>query len=278
MRIFNPDPAILQALGGSEIEVVVGVVNNDIPALGKNPAAAKEWVQTNILAHSNVKFKYIGVGNEISPLDGVLGPFVGPAIENIQTAVSAAGLGIKVSTVLSQEILGESYPPSKATFRSDAGPFLNPIINLLKKYNSPFLVNIYPYFAYSSDPQHIRLDYALFNSTTLVHDGTYTYQNMFDAILDAVYVSLEKAGAPNVRVVVTESGWPSSGGTSTTIDTARAYNSVLISHVTAGTPRRIGPIETYVFDLFDEDQKSPEIEKHWGLFLPNKQQKYPFTF
>ncbi|XP_073316742.1 glucan endo-1,3-beta-glucosidase-like [Primulina huaijiensis] len=280
VRIYNPNPNILQALSGSKISVMVGIPNEDIPAIGKNPAVAQEWVQNNIRRFPGVSFKYIVVGNEIDPLDPAhagIAPYIAPAMENVYSAVSGT---IKVSTAISTGLLGQSYPPSAGAFKAEIAGFIGPIINFLKTHNSPLLANIYTFLSYAGDPSHVSLEYALFTSpSAVVIDGPYTYQNLFVSILDAINVALEKYGAQNVDIVVSETGWPTAGGPATTVENARIYNNNLVNHVRGGTPRRPGKyIEAYIFDLIDEDQKSPEFEKHWGVFYPNKQPKYQISF
>ncbi|XP_073047463.1 glucan endo-1,3-beta-glucosidase, basic isoform-like [Primulina eburnea] len=282
VRIYNPNPQVLEALKGSNVSVMVGVENENIISIAHDPNLANSWVQNNVLKYPNVNFRYIAVGNEIAP-DGAgssIAPYLAPAMQNVYNALTAAGLGqtIKVSTALSMGVLASSYPPSQGSFKDPS--FINPIVAFLSEIQSPFLVNVYPYFAYISDPADIDLDYAIFTSPgAVVKDGAYEYQNLFSAMVDAVHAALEHAGAPNVEVVVSETGWPSAGGTATTIDNAKSYNSNLLKMVKNGTPRKPGkPLETYIFDLIDENEKEPETENHWGIFLPDKQPKYPLSF
>uniref|UniRef100_A0A2N9J1S2 glucan endo-1,3-beta-D-glucosidase n=1 Tax=Fagus sylvatica TaxID=28930 RepID=A0A2N9J1S2_FAGSY len=252
MRLYGQNQDALQALRGTNIELMLGVPDEELQNIASSQDYANTWIRNNVQNYGDVKFRYIAVGNEIRP-DGPYAQFLFSAMQNIQTAIYNAGLGrknIKVSTPIYQAALAESYPPSKGSF------------------------------TYIGNTKYIRLEYALFTSpSVVVQDGQLGYQNIFYAILDAFYSALEKANGGSLNIVVSETGWPFQGGQETSFEYASTYNSNLIRHVMGGTPKRpAGPIETYMFAMFNENEKNPDYEKNWGLFYPNKQPKYQIKF
>uniref|UniRef100_A0A0E0JTG9 Beta-1,3-glucanase n=1 Tax=Oryza punctata TaxID=4537 RepID=A0A0E0JTG9_ORYPU len=274
MRIYFPRNDILQALSGSNIALTMDVGNDQLGSLASDPSAAAAFVQNNIQAFPGVNFRYITVGNEVSGGDtqNIL-----PAMQNMNSALSAAGLGnIKVSTSVSQGVTA-GFPPSAGMFSAS---HMGPIAQYLASTGAPLLANVYPYFAYVDNQAQIDINYALFTSPgTVVQDGGNAYQNLFDALVDTFYSALESAGAGSVPIVVSESGWPSDGGTAASASNAQTYNQNLINHVGQGTPKRPGRIETYIFAMFNENQKGgAETEKHFGLFNPDQSPAYSINF
>ncbi|KAM3335723.1 hypothetical protein ACQJBY_029932 [Aegilops geniculata] len=279
MRIYSVQLQALRALRGSGISLMLGTTNNDVAVLAGSRSAATSWVWANVKPYhsAGVTIRYIAVGNEVT---GGTAQRILAAMRNLNKALAAAGLGgIKVSTAVRFDVLTHSFPPSAAVF---AQPYMVDIARHLASTRAPLLANVYPYFAYSNNPRDIKLDYATFQpGATPVRDAGsgLVYKNLFSTMVDAMYAALKKAGAPSVRVVVSESGWPSAGGLAATPENARAYNQGLINHVAHGTPKKPGPMEAYVFAMFNENQKpGVEAERHFGLFYPNKTRVYPINF
>ncbi|KAJ3691723.1 hypothetical protein LUZ61_020887 [Rhynchospora tenuis] len=276
MRIYKPDGDTFNALKGTDIDVMVGVPNEELALYANDASAAASWVQNNILAYDGVSFKYIAVGNEVSGDDA---NNILPAMSKIWDAICSAGRQdrIMVSTAVRFDVLNNTYPPSNSVF---SAPFMGPIVQFLNNTGNPLFANIYPYFAYAGNLGNIPLDYALFTATgTVVSDGQFQYQNLFSAMVDSVYTALEKAGGNNVPVVVSETGWPSYGGVDATVQNAQTYNQNLIRFLTYGTPRVPAYMEGYIFAMFNENQKpGDEVERNFGLFNPDQSPVYPIYF
>ncbi|GLJ18432.1 hypothetical protein SUGI_0326620 [Cryptomeria japonica] len=280
VRIYETNREALQALQNSGIEVIVGVGNTELEKIAGDQDAANGWVNDNIVPFSSsVNIKYIAVGNEVYANSGLI-QYLLPAMNNIQTAVRNANLqNIKVLTPHAASVLSNSYPSSQGTF----GPDMSGILKFLSDNGSPFMAHVYPYFSFKDSGGSISEDYALFRSTsTVVTDGNLMYNNLFDAMVDSFISAMEKLGQSNIPIVITESGWPSAGTNVATVENAQTYNNNLINHVLsgAGTPKRPGTtIETYIFALFNENQKGGnEEERHFGLFETNKSPVYPVNF
>ncbi|OEL28167.1 Glucan endo-1,3-beta-glucosidase, acidic isoform [Dichanthelium oligosanthes] len=277
VRIYSPDADLLQALSGSDIAVTLGVPNADVASLTSDPSNATAWVRDNVLAFPGVAFRYIAVGNEV---DGGDTGSVLPAMRNIRSALSAAGLAdiIKVSTAVHVGILAVSFPPSAGTFNRS---YMTPIAKFLQSTGAPLLANVYPYYSYISNEGAVDINYALFTSSGTVVDDIsgYQYQNLFDAMVDAFYSTLEDAGAGNVDVVVSESGWPSTGSNVASASNAQTYSQNLINHVGQGTPKRPVGIEAYIFATSSDVQNTgAETQRHFGLFKRDKSMAHPIDF
>ncbi|MCL7024250.1 hypothetical protein MKW94_028146 [Papaver nudicaule] len=281
IRLFSPDSDVLNALRGSGIGVLLCVPNQDVERMAYDPDFAGDWVWKNVLVYNNVVFRYISVGNEMGASDRIL-----PAMRNVNNALRAAGRAISVSTTIKTDLVVDSFPPSRGRFSDSSQNIMRSIVQFLAENRSPLLVNVYPYFAYNFNQQQIQLEYALFTANRVVvtdNGNGLQYMNLFDAITDATYAAIEKVGGGSVNIVIGESGWPSGqNGNIATISNARTYVNNLIAHVSgsSGTPKRPGrSMETYIFGLFNENQKNGDrTERHFGLYFPDMREIYPVTF
>ncbi|KAL1543905.1 putative glucan endo-1,3-beta-glucosidase BG3 [Salvia divinorum] len=309
MRLFDPHGPTLRSLNGTNIRLMMGVAHSDLRDLANCPQAATAWVRRNILRFPNVTFRQIIVGNEIEPASE-LGPFVFPAMQNVYRAVRAAGLGgqIKVSTSININLLNRYSPPQAARFKCSVNWFIRPIVEFVTETGAPLHFNVFPFYAYLNDRRNINLSFALLQPNSGVVLGGVYYDNLFYVIYDAFIAAVDKivAAAPplSVQVIGEEekagkkkghtagSGHSSDGKTKfdsttaltdgpiNTIGNARIYINNLMRVVRNGTPMRPGqPIETYIVSMFDENLRpGPSYDRHFGIFLPNGQPKFPFRF
>ncbi|CDP21254.1 unnamed protein product [Coffea canephora] len=222
-------------------------------------------------------------------------------MQSVYSALCSLNLQDKVSitTAHSLAVLQTSYLPFAGRFHPDLTPCLTAILNFHLKTGSPFLINVYPYFAYKANPKQVPLEFVLFQPNSgilnsfriplfaLYLDDPATnlhYDNMLFAQIDAVHFAVEFLGFKDdaVCVQISETGWPSKGDADeagATPENAKKYNGNLINKLVCGkkgTPMRPNAdLNIYVFALFNENMKSsPTSERNYGLFKPDDSSAY----
>ncbi|XP_026390941.1 putative glucan endo-1,3-beta-glucosidase GVI [Papaver somniferum] len=187
-------------------------------------------------------------------------------------------VAVEGDMAVAMNVLKTSYPPSAGIFRKDSIKVMRGVVNFLQTWGYPLFLNVYPYFAYANNPAEIRLDYALFNTTdVVVQDGHLQYNSLFYAMVDAVIWAVEKAGGPDVEIVVSETGWPSAGnGDLTTAEHARMYvNNLIATQMKSGTPKRPQhAMKTHIFSMYNENLKPEGVERNFGIYRPDLSEVY----
>ncbi|KAJ7520324.1 hypothetical protein O6H91_19G001000 [Diphasiastrum complanatum] len=288
VKIYDANPQVLTAFANSGLQLSIMVTNQEVQGVGSSQGTSDQWVQQNVVAwYKSVKIIMVIVGNEILSDYGnqALWNSLVPAMRNIRASLVRFNLGsVMVTSSLAIDCLGSSFPPSNGTFRPDiASSVIQPMLEFLSSTNAYFFINVYPYFAWADNLKQISLEYATFGSSNVVvSDGSFHYNNLLDAQLDALVSAMDKLGYHNVDVSISETGWPSLGDPNqpgTNISTAADFNRRLVRKALwkpRGTPRRPGKyIPTYIFALFNEDLKpGPTTERNWGLLYPNGTRVY----
>ncbi|KAJ0817410.1 putative glucan endo-1,3-beta-D-glucosidase [Helianthus annuus] len=289
VKLFEAEKRIMEALIGSEIEVMVAIPNFMLYDMSRDPVYADYWVDANVTTYSypgGVNIKYVAVGNEpfLKAYNATYLQITLPALKNVQNALNRAGLGseIKATVPLNADIYEspESNPvPSAGDFRLEIKDATIEIVRFLYLNDAPFTVNIYPFLSLYGNP-YFPMDFAFFDgSNHPVRDGNRVYTNVFDANYDTLVASLTKAGYPDMKIVVGEIGWPTDGDVNANVKNAKRFNQGVVKHVlgSKGTPARPGRLEIYLFSLLDENKKSiapGSFETHWGIFEYDGKPKY----
>ncbi|KAL0427064.1 UNVERIFIED_CONTAM: Glucan endo-1,3-beta-glucosidase 8 [Sesamum latifolium] len=289
VKLFEADEGILEALCGTDIEVMLAVPNYMLEEMSLDSGAAASWVEANLTAYAypgGVNIRYVAVGNEpfLRTYNGTYLQLTLPALRNIQEAINRAGLGSEIKAIVpfNADIYYSptSNPvPSAGDFRPEIRDITVQIVQYLYSNAAPFVVNIYPFLSLYQDTD-FPLDFAFFNgSNRPIRDGNYVYTNVFDANFDTLVWALTKAGYPDIKIIVGEVGWPTDGDKHANIQNAKRFNQGLVRHALSGvgTPARKGKLDVYLFSLVDENAKSiapGSFERHWGIFEYDGRPKY----
>ncbi|GAB4828350.1 hypothetical protein Ancab_035347 [Ancistrocladus abbreviatus] len=289
LKLFEADERILDALVGTDIEVMLAIPNYMLEEMSEDPDAAASWVDANVTCyfyHGGVNIKYVAVGNEplLQTYNGTYLKYTLPALKNIQQAINSAGYGDQIKATIPSNADIYYSPdsnslPSAGDFRPEVRDTAIEIVQFLSENNAPFTVNIYPFLSLYAD-EYFPVDFAFFDgSNKPLRDGDAIYTNVFDANFDTLVSALTKAGFPDMEIIVGEVGWPTDGNKNANVENAKRFNQGLLQHVSSGigTPLRKGKINIYLFSLIDENAKSIDpgnFERHWGIFEFDGQPKY----
>lgn len=291
VRIFDADHSVLKAFKGSGLELTVGLPNEFLKDISVSEDRAMDWIKENVQQFlPDTHIVGIAIGNEVlGGSDVELYEALFGAVKNIHTALTRLDLAdvVEVNTPHSQAVFANSYPPSSCIFKENLLPYMTPLLDFFSHTGAPFYVNVYPFLAYNSDPQHIDIKYALFQPNPGIYDAKSNlhYDNMFDAQVDAAYAALATAGYEKIEVVVSETGWSSHGDSDeagASVENARAYNSNLRKRLlkkkgTPFRPKRV--VKAYIFALFNEDLKPGKgSEQYYGLFKADGSISYDIGF
>ncbi|KAF5822995.1 putative glucan endo-1,3-beta-D-glucosidase [Helianthus annuus] len=285
VKLYDADHEILNLLSGKNIEVAITVTNDEISGIAANQRLADQWVYEHIIAHHpNTKIRFVLVGDEVfsslsTDQDIQIARDLVPAIRRIKNTIKARGIrNIKVGTPLAMDMMEMTFPPSNASFKPELREFMTPLLKYINGTKSFFFLDVYPYLAWfenqTANQTNISLDFALLRSVNVTYTDPQTglvYTNLLDQMLDSVVYAMSKLGYDNVMLAISETGWPHEGGSGANPNNAAEYNNNLVRKMTAvpsiGTPARPGQvIPTFIFSLYDEDQKyGPATERHWGM-------------
>ncbi|EPS57592.1 hypothetical protein M569_17225, partial [Genlisea aurea] len=200
VRLFDSDPHILRALSGTGIEVAITVKNEELVGIGEIPSRAADWINRNVVPHlPSTNITAVCVGTEVLTSAPHVAPVLVPAMANLHRALVSSDLNflVKVSTPHSMDVVPAPFPPSSAAFNATWNATMFRILQFLRNTESYFMLNAYPYYEYVKSGGVFPLDYALLLSGELpsekriVDPNTLlSYDNMFDALVDATYYSM----------------------------------------------------------------------------------------
>uniref|UniRef100_A0A0E0KAU1 Glucan endo-1,3-beta-D-glucosidase n=1 Tax=Oryza punctata TaxID=4537 RepID=A0A0E0KAU1_ORYPU len=231
VRLYEPQPDLVAALAGSNISILLGVPNADVPNLASSPAAAAAWATANIPTTISTVHSMAVLSSSDPPSSGAFHADLAGSLDPVLDFLKQNGAPFMINPYPYFAYASDTRPETLAFClfqpnpgRVDAGSGLT--------YTNMFDAQL--------DAIRAALDAKGYSGVDIVIAETgWPYKGDAD-----------EAGA--------------------TVDNAKAYNGNLVAHLKSqvGTPRTPGKsVDTYLFALYDEDLKGgPESERSFGLY------------
>ncbi|KAI3472238.1 hypothetical protein Pfo_029726 [Paulownia fortunei] len=282
-RVYTSQEDIMQAFAGSGIGLTLSVFHiNQITTYDE----AKAWVQEKLPYFSSANIRRVYLGNYVFDKGLTDKTFLDSAIKTLefmQNALNDAGYGDQIKATLpnAYTIIKDNITrPSEAEFRDEIKEEMNRTIRFLQENNAPFVLEMFPIQYVSENNLDPSFAFPDNKSTYVVRDiNGALYTNVFEFMYDAFVWALQKTGAPDLKIVVGQVGWPTDGYPGANSSTAERFYKSLLPLVASnkGTPMRPGaPIDTYVHCLTDEHSMpyNYPFARHWGIYRSNGEPKY----
>ncbi|KAL0453161.1 UNVERIFIED_CONTAM: Glucan endo-1,3-beta-glucosidase 8 [Sesamum latifolium] len=280
-RVYSTQKDILGAFLGSGIDLSITIF--DFPRV-RTPDTAKKWVQSRTEFFDSCNISRVYLGSHVFK-DGITNKTILNmslmALESVQNALNEAGYGrIKVTLPCPEGVLINITRPSEAEFRPEIKAEMVSTLRFFQANNAPFVVELFPISHVVDNGWDVSFAFPDNKSRHVVTDvkGA-VYTNVFEFMHDAFVWALRKAGAPDIKIVIGQVGWPTDGYPGANVSTAERFYKDLLPYVVSnrGTPMRPGaPIDTYVHALTDENQMPfvHPFARHWGIYASNGEPKY----
>jgi len=277
VKFFHCNPSKIIPIGSfRKIRNIYMAVSNDELCTVKN---WKRWITKNVRPIANRlrgKNLFLCVGNEVlfEHNRSKYGTKLLPAMRGCYRALNDCSLShVKIVTPLDTSCLSTSYPPSEGKFRDDLVPILKEIVKFTVNARSKLAFNVYPFFA----RQHVSEDFALFGPDPGYVDNGKRYEDLFCAQYDSLVHAVSRLPvrhSNNLEIIVTETGWPSSGEHMANDRNTFRFTEGIKKVSKYGTPMRPGSKDCLLFELYDENLKTgPGFEKHFGVFTHEGREK-----
>uniref|UniRef100_A0A7N0UX98 Glucan endo-1,3-beta-D-glucosidase n=1 Tax=Kalanchoe fedtschenkoi TaxID=63787 RepID=A0A7N0UX98_KALFE len=212
VRLLDANPDVIRSFSSTNVSLLVTIPNSMVPEIGANRSNAVAWIYQNVVPYyPRARISAISVGNNFETFSDI--HLLLPAIKNIHNSLHEIGIqNISVSTTFYFYTMITDISPSCARLRSPADYLvITPVLQFLEQTKSSLFIDMYPYDAWRLNPE-IPIEFALFQNLTWELSG-FPYSNLFDMMVDAVHSAMAASGHQSIPIIVTGTGWPSSGYT-----------------------------------------------------------------